>query len=230
MPHSVNVSRCGEKYGERIKAARRRAGFQTQSALAQALGMSMSTIARHERLARPPVGYMPLEVALCTGVSLWWLLYGDGRPKTVAGSVPVAPPESFLPHPEGSLQELADVESLRGVVANVEVSDAAFAVEVIDESMSPVYYPGDIAVVDPVREPSPGCEALVRVDEGVVIRQLVSLWGSEFSFAPFNNFYPICAGKKADILGRIVEHVRFPQLLPSSGLIVPSAREKATCL
>ncbi|MCB1409055.1 MAG: helix-turn-helix domain-containing protein [Rhodobacter sp.] len=92
--------------GDRLAAARDAAGL-TQAELSQRLGVRAKTLRDWENdLSEPRANRLQMLAALL-GVSLRWLLTGEGDD--------VSPPDADAPQPDPALkQALADLRSLRG--------------------------------------------------------------------------------------------------------------------
>lgn len=87
---------------DRLKQARKRAGYQTASEAARALGMSVQTYIHHENGERKLTPHA-VRYATFFRVNVGWLLSGKGQ---IDGSSPIA--EIYERLPERAKQEAVD--------------------------------------------------------------------------------------------------------------------------
>jgi len=135
--------------GERIVSARDRAGFN-QSELARRLNISPQSIQQWEKGKTTPKSGRLKNLSLALGVSQAWLIGGgdnvrDYVPPTAMRGVPLVnyvQAGHWSESTEGAKE--ADLVS-----CPVPCSHGTFALEVVGESMEPVYMAGDVLFVDP---------------------------------------------------------------------------------
>lgn len=181
--------------GERLRQARREAGFSSASEAARALGVAVSTYNAHERAETPGARDFGTDDASVYGrrfgVSASWLLLGK-EPKTPpAGEGFRAAPE--LVTDNDPLPVYAAAEGGDGnIIVSVEeiersprpymlqgVGDA-YGILVTGDSMIPAFRPGDVAWVNPRLPPMRGAEAIfytvndVSGEARASIKELVS--------------------------------------------------------
>lgn len=75
----------------------------------------------------------------------------------------------------------------------------AFGVRVIDNSMAPLFTPGDVLVFDEDAQPAPGKFVLAAVGEEAVIRRYKQTGLKDFELVPENNDYPTIKSSDADV-------------------------------
>ncbi|HBC0467140.1 TPA: helix-turn-helix domain-containing protein [Legionella pneumophila] len=96
-----------------------------------------------------------------------------------------------------------------------ELSDEAFALKMIDESMIPEIQVGDVLVIDPSIEPAPGDFVVVKVPNiptTIVCRyKKLSYTSPEFELLTVNDNWPnikVTADVEVEIIGSILQNVR----------------------
>lgn len=90
-----------------------------------------------------------------------------------------------------------------------EISDSAFAIEIIDDSMTPEFVPGDHVIIDPAVPPLPGDYVLAKTPKGRVFRRYRLLDEEAFTLVPLNADYPPIGHTSATIDGVMMEHRRY---------------------
>lgn len=96
-----------------------------------------------------------------------------------------------------------------------ELSDEAFALKMIDESMMPEIQVGDVLVVDPSIEPAPGNYVVVKVpniSKTIVCKyKKLSYTSPEFELLTVNDNWPnikVTADVEVEIIGSILQNIR----------------------
>ena len=96
-----------------------------------------------------------------------------------------------------------------------ELSADAFALKMVDESMTPEIRVGDILVIDPLVSPTPGDYVVVQLAnkaETIVCQyKKLSYTSPEFELVTLNDNWPnikVCDGAKVEIIGSVVQNIR----------------------
>ena len=84
-------------------------------------------------------------------------------------------------------------------------SEKTHALSIRDDSMYPLFSPGDSIVVDPQVKPLPGDFVLAKTTTGFVFRKY-RLRQDDFLLVPLNEDYPTISGKLAEVRGVMLEH------------------------
>jgi transcriptional regulator with XRE-family HTH domain len=80
------LRRMSTERGERIRSARKAAGYRSQTRLAGALGVDISTVSHWELRGRlPEDADMLAKLARTIGVSIDWLITGESTAVAKAG-------------------------------------------------------------------------------------------------------------------------------------------------
>lgn len=99
------------------------------------------------------------------------------------------------------------------VIATKKVSDNAFALRIIGDSMKPEFLPGEIIIVDPAVKPKTGKYVIAKIDNGnggedgeATFKQFVRD-GNQVYLKPLNDKYPLIdmTGNEYRIVGCVVE-------------------------
>ena len=86
--HSLtDYARCMESAGERLKQARKKAGYTSAQMAAEAMGISPATYAQHENGLRGYPAAKAERYAKFFRVSPEWLLYGRSKPEAEAAAL-----------------------------------------------------------------------------------------------------------------------------------------------
>lgn len=153
-------------FAGRLAEARQRAGM-TQSELARRLGVSPQSVQQWEQSGTTPRAHRIKDLALALGVTREWLLVGGSSAESVrevAQQIREVPLVNYIQ--AGQWAEIApEIPDARRVSCPIECSDSTFALEVVGESMSPEYLPGDIIFIDPEVVAQSGDDVVAVVDE-----------------------------------------------------------------
>jgi transcriptional regulator with XRE-family HTH domain len=151
---------------ERIEESRRRAGFRSQQALADAIGGTSQQAIANVLASRSPQIELVKKIAEKTGVSYEWLEFGD------EDKAPSWAREAGSPYQAGSdtrARESAtkieivgvvtagngDLDGYQDLVETVEIPATWKIVQVHGMSAYPVFYPRQLAWVDTARAARP---------------------------------------------------------------------------
>ncbi|HAT1700371.1 TPA: helix-turn-helix domain-containing protein [Legionella pneumophila] len=96
-----------------------------------------------------------------------------------------------------------------------ELSNEAFALKIVDESMTPEIRVGDIIIIDPLALPKPGDYVVVKVkmQKEVILCQYkkLSYTSSEFELLTLNDTWPninVSDCEAVEIIGVVVQNIR----------------------
>lgn len=187
-------------FAKRLVAARKHANL-TQNAVAQAVGMSQSTLGEAEKTAQG--SSFTAQIAAVCGVNAKWLAEGKGemvvRPAGLESAVAV-PPSRLKPvavvgrgnggamprviwtdgdYPAGYTGEYGD-----GIASS---DPYAFLAEVDGPSMIPKYTPGNFALVEPSTDVDIEDDVLVRLSTGETMLKRLASRRNGYAFASYND-------------------------------------------
>ena len=204
-----------ESAGERIRS-RRKALKLTQQAIAQHIGVSHVAVSQWEKEETVPRGENLLRLAEWLQCTAAWIIDGDGE--VFAAPLQVAPlatlPLISLTQASGWLSEqrlLLQQQATRFLYSDSDVSEAALAVTLVDESMQPDYRPNDVLIFDPQIAAQPGDVVLARHHNEMLVRIYRQQSGDIFTLRPLNDDYPLRHSDQAEstVIGVLVEMRRF---------------------
>jgi hypothetical protein len=146
---------------ERLREARRDAGFRSAPAAAKRFGWVISTYASHENGQTPVPAKAAEDYAKAFKVSAAWIMYGEGsrRRRTTPVTLSVAPGAELVDLPESASE--TDLPA--------DLPAGATPVIVRDESLYPRYYSGEgFFYLDRQRTPDDliGKECVVQLKNG----------------------------------------------------------------
>ena len=161
---------------ERLRAARKEAGFSSAEGFADYAGLKKSTYQQHENGYRAMNRHSAALYAHLLKVPVGLLLYGDGLSHLLA---PVEAPIV------GSIQGGSVVQQVTGAgqrtVALLRANDNLWCYEVDDEDLYPAYRPGDQILVPPLVRKGfrlasvDGRECICELADGeIVLRQVIA--------------------------------------------------------
>ena len=162
-----------------FKKRRKELGF-SQQALADEVDVTRQMIGEYDKGAqpRPPVA-KKLAVALKVPESRFDPILSSVRQVDTTNEVNTIPVYrlDLLTGETRGLGEMRVVEALaeREFVTVQQELTHCYAVQLTDDSMSPDFAPGDIAIIDPSYEPYDGCEVLAIFPKGKsIVRRYTS--------------------------------------------------------
>lgn len=206
--------------GERIKYALSRAGMK-QVELARRVGVKQQTISYLCKTNSAQSQYV-VRIAEALGVNPRWLQDGVGDPHDTSVRIEVSGVEIRLKSlplvrdSEVSLWvEAGEISSQRvDFVTDRDTGKRAFAIEIRDDSMSPVLALGDRIAIDPECKPRPGDIVCALSAGAVLIRRYREQSGGRFELVPANPDWPSASSQDANvrIVGVMVEHRRYRPL------------------
>ena len=220
---------------DRIASRRRDIGL-SQVALAKKIGVSGTSVSKWESGLNQPKGRYLNDLAAALGVSVDWLLTGDGSStespstKTMPGyhnvEPAVIPQGSRVPVlsyvQAGHWHEMCDQATafdgnVEYVTAGVEVGPCGFGLWLRGDSMLPQFKEGDLIIVDPDEAPQPGDYVVASngSDEATFKKYRprgIDENGQEvFELVPLNDDFPTMHSDRQhiQIIGVMVEHRSF---------------------
>ena len=209
-----------ETIGERIRR-RRKALNLTQKNLAKSLqDASHGSISQWESDITSPSAKNLFDLSIALECDFAWLLNGGEESNVVPASLKSfkIPLISYVQ--AGACFEsckLKDLTGLEYIMTTLELSDKAFALTIKGDSMEPEFREGDIVIIDPSVEPTPG-EFVVALkgESEVTFKKYRELGYDEhermqFELIPLNPDYTIMSTLKQQIkiIGTMVEHRIF---------------------
>ena len=180
-----------EEIGRRIEAERKALGL-TRKALAELTDdLKQSRINNWERGIRTPGPEEIKQLAKALNISPAFLmcLTDEKRPKKIPGLGALIPllENKQARDPKTHIQTIRHEENAEAVTfipidaeISAQLSEYAFALKMLDDSMDPELRRGDILIIDPNKAPSPGgfVVAVMGDNEEVVIRRYKQLSAS----------------------------------------------------
>lgn len=206
---------------DRIRQARKSAGL-TIHKLADQLEVTPSAVAQYESGRSGLRIETAMKMADALGVSLQWLVSGEGMTPTAARD-----PIFYAPIVDrvqaGMWADVVSPPSLPEGVKYLELDTRpigyAIALELEGESMLPEFKPGDIVIVDTGLEPMPGdfVVAMIDNDNQATFKKYRPRGLDDEGFpiielAPLNTDYPtliIDEKRPGRIIGTMIEHRRY---------------------
>lgn len=182
-----------KEIGEMIKT-RRLARGMTQGQLAEAAGVSESTIAMYEQGRRKPKDHIVEALADVFNVPKWAVLYSEDELEAVT-SVPnnIIPISELRQQRVPMIGEVAAGEPIYGEEIGLFVNspiECDAAVTIRGESMVPTYLPGDVVYIKCVEDVPEGAVAVVFLDDEATIKHVykrktgLTLWSDNPEYLP----------------------------------------------
>lgn len=162
--------------GDRLRAARERAGFVSAKSAADALGIPYPTYAQHESGERGYPATKADRYAQFFRVTPQWLLYGRGdgpsatvhpisRPRPINREIPVMGEVAAGLWRDAMPKEIHEAEEWLPVDVMGYERAALYALRVVGTSMNKVYAPGRYVIV------APAAEAGIRDGDYVIVER-----------------------------------------------------------
>lgn len=150
LRHSRGYALCMMTPNQRLREARKKAGFASAVEAADALGIKRSTYIGHENGHRGFPATRAPAYARKFKVSPEWLLYGTGGEATeVDGAVPVHQIPVLGDVPAGNWREAVKSSRQTMMAPEPEIPPAAYALRVRGDSMDHIVDDGAWIVIDP---------------------------------------------------------------------------------
>ncbi|MGT4672932.1 LexA family protein [Aeromonas caviae] len=221
-----------ETINDRI-SARRRAQKMSQDELAKRIGITRVSISKWESGLNQPKGRYLNDLAAALGVTVDWLLTGDGEaraqlaPEVMPGYHNVEP--AVIPQgtrvpvlsyvQAGHWHEMCEQATafdgnVEYVTAGVDVGPCGFGLWLRGQSMEPFFKEGDLIIVDPDEAPQPGDFVVAKNgSEEATFKKYrprgIDESGQEvFELVPLNDDFPTMHSDRQhiQIIGVMVEH------------------------
>ncbi|MCF5727098.1 XRE family transcriptional regulator [Aeromonas veronii] len=218
---------------ERIKTRRSACGF-TQDQLAARVGVTRVAVSHWERGGAEPKGRYLNDLAEALGVTVDWLLTGNGADISSHQQVPgfhnvepaVIPQGKRIPVisyvQAGNWREMCEQATtfdgnVEYVSASIDIGPRGFGLWLRGNSMTPIFNEGDLVIVDPDESPRPGDYVVAKNgSEGATFKKYrprgIDENGQEvFELVPLNDDYPPMHSDRQyiEIIGVMVEHRIF---------------------
>ncbi|MBL0521667.1 helix-turn-helix domain-containing protein [Aeromonas enteropelogenes] len=220
------------KINERIKQTRKRLGY-SQEILGSRVGVSRVSISQWERGENTPNGRYLNELAAALGVTVDWLLTGEGEASSSSGDQRISGYHNVEPAviyqgkripilsyvQAGNWREMCEQATafdgnVEYVSAGGEIGPYGFGLWLRGDSMLPQFKEGDLIIVDPDEVPQPGDYVVAKngSDEATFKKYRprgIDESGQEvFELVPLNDDYPTMHSDRQhiQIIGVMVEH------------------------
>ncbi|HHQ4650977.1 TPA: LexA family protein [Aeromonas hydrophila] len=223
------------KINERIKQTRKRLGY-SQEILGSRVGVSRVSISQWERGENTPNGRYLNDLAAALGVTVDWLLTGEGEgavtpaPEVIPGYHNVEP--AVIPQGNripilsyvqaGNWREICEQATtfdgnVEYVTASVDIGPRGFGLWLRGNSMTPFFNEGDLVIIDPDEQPRPGDYVVAKNgSEEATFKKYrprgIDESGQEvFELVPLNDDFPTMHSDRQhiEIIGVMVEHRMF---------------------
>ena len=223
------------KINERIKQTRKRLGY-SQEILGSRVGVSRVSISQWERGENTPNGRYLNDLAAALGVTVDWLLTGEGEgavtsaPEVISGYHNVEP--AVIPQGNripilsyvqaGNWREICEQATafdgnVEYVTASVDIGPWGFGLWIRGRSMTPMFNEGDLVIIDPDEQPRPGDYVVAKNgSEEATFKKYrprgIDESGQEvFELVPLNDDFPTMHSDRQhiEIIGVMVEHRIF---------------------
>lgn len=205
------VNSMGE-LGKRIRQVLAEKGM-SQAELARSVGVKQQTISYICSPDSPAsTSRYATKIAGALGVNPMWLQTGQGDKHDPVVRIEYGGVELSLKRVP-LLNSVDDRNSTVNLMTDAKVSDGAFAIEIKDGSMSPMFKAGDRIVIDIATHPEPGDFVIAKHGGQTLFRKYRCRGSSEFELAPLNaDWSPVLVDTStAKILGVMVEHRSYRQ-------------------
>ncbi|HHQ4686170.1 TPA: LexA family protein [Aeromonas veronii] len=223
------------KINERIKQTRKRLGY-SQEILGSRVGVSRVSISQWERGENTPNGRYLNELAAALGVTVDWLLTGEGGAPSSSGEQQMpgyhnVEPAVMLPGKRipilsyvqaGNWREMCEQATtfdgnVEFVSASGEIGPFGFGLWLRGDSMLPQFKEGDLIIVDPDEAPQPGDFVVAKNGSNEATFKKYRPRGIDengqevFELVPLNDDYPTMHSDRQhiQIIGVMVEHRIF---------------------
>lgn len=209
-----------ETIGQRIRK-RRKALNLTQKNLAKTLNdATHGSISQWESDTTSPSAKNLYDLSKALECDFVWLLNGGEESSVI--------PASFKSHKVPLIdynqvriwidsKEQKNVTVLTHIMTSLKLSNKAFAIEIVGDSMEPEFKEGDVVIIDPDIQPTPGEFIVAIIPEWQATFRKYRELGQDsdekmlFEIMPLNRDYTAMSNKKQQIsiVGTMVEHRIF---------------------
>lgn len=220
---------------ERIFSRRSALGL-SKAALGKAIGITGVSVGKWESGLNQPKGRYLNDLAAALGVTVDWLLTGEGEatarpsPETIPGYHNVEP--AVIPQGNripilsyvqaGNWREICEQATtfdgnVEYVTASVDIGPCGFGLWIRGHSMTPMFNEGDLVIIDPDEQPRPGDYVVAKNgSEEATFKKYrprgIDESGQEvFELVPLNDDFPTMHSDRQhiEIIGVMVEHRIF---------------------
>ncbi|MEA9438677.1 LexA family protein [Aeromonas hydrophila] len=213
-----------ESVGDRIRRLRKSLGL-TQVKLAAMLGIKAPSVVQWESDKTNLSGENLLNAAKILGVTPEYILHGGEPTKQEISNIELAQPDihriPVLSYVQaGVWTETSEIRECDGnlvyITTDLDLSERAFAIELIGHSMEPEFVEGDVVLIDPDEHPHPGDFVVAKNgEEAATFKKYrprgIGEDGQEvFELVPLNDDFPTMRSDRQhiQIIGTMVEHRR----------------------
>lgn len=206
-------------FGDRLRESRLRAGI-SQGEAARKAGVKQPTLSKLEN-GGSTGSKITTTLARIYQVNPHWLATGQGAPELGVDVIPSVIGKTEIPVlnyvQAGEFKNIGyglDTTNNKTIMTDLELSGAAFALEIRGESMTPEFNEGDRIIVDCGLKPRPGdyVVATKNGDEATFKKyRLISTNPDVYELISLNPDYPNFRSDKepCQIIGVMVEHRRY---------------------
>ncbi|MEV3802760.1 S24 family peptidase [Aeromonas veronii] len=220
---------------DRITASRQ-AQKMSKAELARRVGISHASVSKWESGLNQPKGRYLNDLAAALGVTVDWLLTGEGEatarpsPEAMPGYHNVEP--AVIPQGNripilsyvqaGNWREICEQATtfdgnVEYVTASVDIGSCGFGLWLRGDSMLPQFKEGDLIIVDPDEAPQPGDYVVAKNGSNEATFKKYRPRGIDengqevFELVPLNDDYPTMHSDRQhiEIIGVMVEHRIF---------------------
>ncbi|MGR1185984.1 LexA family protein [Aeromonas veronii] len=220
---------------DRITASRQ-AQKMSKAELARRVGISHASVSKWESGLNQPKGRYLNDLAAALGVTVDWLLTGDGDVPSSSGEqqipgyhnveLAVIPQGKRIPVisyvQAGNWREMCEQATtfdgnVEYVTASVDIGSCGFGLWLRGDSMLPQFKEGDLIIVDPDEAPQPGDYVVAKNGSNEATFKKYRPRGIDengqevFELVPLNDDYPTMHSDRQhiEIIGVMVEHRIF---------------------
>lgn len=213
-----------EKIGQRISEARKAKGLTRKALADQTADLKQSRINNWERGIRTPGPEEIKQLAQALEVSPAFLMCLTEQSKeiSIAGffvplldQLQACDPKTYVP----MIRSQEYVGDVVYIPFNLELGPRlgtfAFALKMIEDSMTPEMRVNDIQIIDPSVSPKPGDYVAVKIsgkDEAIICQyKKLSYTSPEFELLTLNDHWPnikVNEGVEVEIIGKVVQNIR----------------------
>lgn len=205
--------------GERIRLRRKELKLTQKDVSSAIKGVSNVAVSQWESNTTKPNAENILDLALVLRCDISWLLRGEGESNIVPADIGMnkVPLISYV-----QAGVWTGVEELREtcgdydyILTDLNVSEDAFALQIVGDSMEPDFIEGDVVIIDPQEQPLAG-EFVVAVNEEYhatfkkyrPLEDIDQYGRRHFELVALNPDYHKLSSRKQEIriIGTMVEH------------------------
>ena len=186
----------------------------SQEKLGNYLGLTKQAVSNWEKGKHTPRNDQIISMAILFNVSMEWLLTGNAdylfnKPaeKLSGKGVPL-----YSLQEAAKIKDVVDHDDNRLTIPNyLNTGPNSFAIELIDDSMSPEYMPGEVVIIDPDITPIPGDHVCATVDgfDAAILRVYRSsgAMNDQFTLSALNESWEDIKNS-GQVIGVMVQHIK----------------------